>query len=139
LRSLRNDFVASELTLRSLRNDFIASELTLRSLRNDFVASEVLLRRCAPHSMVRPRYYYIKLKLILRELFFMKENKMAEKTKIHQGRIFFNQITVAPLIDVLQLRHNAFDCASFGLHPKVTLLLSVMVSFWLLTVDKGRC
>jgi hypothetical protein len=27
MRSLRNDFVASELTLRSLRNDFRASEL----------------------------------------------------------------------------------------------------------------
>jgi hypothetical protein len=44
-------------------NDFVASELTLRSLRNVFEASEVLLRQCAPHSMVRPRYYYIKLEI----------------------------------------------------------------------------
>jgi hypothetical protein len=36
----------------------------------------------------------------------MQENKMAGKTKIHQGRIFFNRITVAPLIDVLRLRHR---------------------------------
>jgi hypothetical protein len=39
LRSLRNDFVASELTRHSLRNGFVASELTLRSLRNGLVAS----------------------------------------------------------------------------------------------------
>jgi hypothetical protein len=69
----------------------------------------------------------------------MQENKMAKKTKIHQGRIFFNRITVAPLIDVLQLRHNAVVCASFGLLPKVALLLSMVVPFWLLTADQGRC
>jgi hypothetical protein len=59
----------------------------------------------------------------------MQENKMAEKTKVHQGRIFFNRITVAPLIDVLRVRHNVVDCASFGLLPKVALLLSVVVPF----------
>jgi hypothetical protein len=63
--------------------------------------------------MVRPWYYYIKLELILRELFFMQEEKMAEKTKIHHGRIFFNRITVAPLIDVLRLRHSVVDYVSF--------------------------
>jgi hypothetical protein len=69
----------------------------------------------------------------------MQENKMAEKTKIHQGRIFFNRITVAPLIDVFRLRHNVVDCASFGLLPKVALLLSVVMPFWLLTANQGRC
>ena len=69
----------------------------------------------------------------------MQENKMAEKTKIHQVRIFFNRITVAPLIDVLRLRHSDVDCASFGLLPKVVLLLSVVMPFWLLTVNQGRC
>jgi hypothetical protein len=69
----------------------------------------------------------------------MQENKMAGKTKIHQGRIFFNRITVAPLIDVLRLRHSVVDCASTGLLPKVALLLSVVVPFWLLTADQGRC
>jgi hypothetical protein len=69
----------------------------------------------------------------------MQENKMAEKTKTHQGRIFFNQITMAPLIDVLRLRHSAVDCASFRLLPKVALLLSMVVPFWLLTADQGRC
>ena len=67
--------------------------------------------------------------------FSCKKIKMAEKTKIHQGRIFFNRITVAPLIDVLRLRHSVVDCASFGLLPKVALLLSVVVPFWLLTAD----
>jgi hypothetical protein len=71
--------------------------------------------------------------------FFMQENKMAENTKIHQGRIFFNQITMAPLIDVLRLRRSVVDCASFGLLPKVALLLSVVVPFWLLTANQGRC
>ena len=69
----------------------------------------------------------------------MQENKMAEKTKIHQGRIFFNRITVAPLIDVLRLRHSVVDCASFGLLPKVALLLSMVMLFWLLTANQGRC
>ena len=64
---------------------------------------------------------------------------MAERTKIHQGRIFFNRINVAPFINVLRLRHNAIDCASFGLLPKVALLLSVVMPFWLLTAKHGRC
>jgi hypothetical protein len=59
----------------------------------------------------------------------MQENKMAEKTKIHQGRIFFNRITVAPLIDVLRLRHSVVDCASFGILLKVALLMSMVVPF----------
>jgi hypothetical protein len=64
---------------------------------------------------------------------------MAEKTKIHQGRISFNRITVAPLIDVLRLRHSVVDCASFGLLQKVTLFLSMVVPFWMLTANLGRC
>jgi hypothetical protein len=40
---------------------------------------------------------------------------------------------------MLRLRHIVVDCASFGLLPKVALLLSVVVPFWLLTVDQGRC
>jgi hypothetical protein len=69
----------------------------------------------------------------------MQENKMMDKTKIHQIRIFFNRIIVAPLVDVLRLRHSAVDCASFRLLPKVALLLSVVMPFWLLTVNQGRC
>ena len=69
----------------------------------------------------------------------MQENKMTDKTKIHQIRIFFNRIVVAPLVDVLRLRHNVVDCASFGLLPKVALLLSVVMPFWLLTVNQGMC
>jgi hypothetical protein len=69
----------------------------------------------------------------------MQENKMAEKTKIHQGRIFFNRITVASLINVLRLRHSVVDCASFRLLPKVMLLLSVVMPFWMMTANQGRC
>jgi hypothetical protein len=64
---------------------------------------------------------------------------MVERTKIHQGRIFFNRITMAPLINVLRLRHSVVDCASFELLPKVALLLSVVMPFWLLTANHGRC
>jgi hypothetical protein len=64
---------------------------------------------------------------------------MAEKTKIHSGRIFFNRITMAPLIDVLRLRHSVVDFMSFGLLPKVALLLSVVMPFWLLTANQGMC
>jgi hypothetical protein len=39
---------------------------------------------------------------------------------------------------VLRLGHSTVDCASFGLLPKVVLLLSVVVPFWLLTADQGR-
>jgi hypothetical protein len=46
---------------------------------------------------------------------------------------------MAPLIDVLRLRHSVVDCATFGVLLKVALLLSVVVPFWLLTVDQGRC
>jgi hypothetical protein len=64
---------------------------------------------------------------------------MAEKIKIHQSRIFFNRITMAPLINVLRLRHSVVDCASLGFLSKVALLLSVVMPFSLLTVKHGRC
>jgi hypothetical protein len=38
---------------------------------------------------------------------------------------------VAPLIDVLRLSHSVVDCASFEFLPKVALLLSMEVPFWL--------
>ena len=43
------------------------------------------------------------------------------------------------LVDVLGFRHSAIDCASFGLLPKIALLLSVLVPFWLLTSGQSRC
>jgi hypothetical protein len=43
------------------------------------------------------------------------------------------------LIDVLGFGHSAIDCASFGLLPKITLLLSVLVPFWLLASCQSRC
>jgi hypothetical protein len=69
----------------------------------------------------------------------MQENKRTDKAKIHQIRIFLNRIAVAPLVDVLQLRHSVVDCASFRLLPKVVLLLSVVMPFQLLTANQGRC
>jgi hypothetical protein len=33
------------------------------------------------------------------------------------------------LVDVLGFRHSAIECVSFGLLPKIALLLSVLVPF----------
>ena len=37
---------------------------------------------------------------------------------------------------MLRFWHSAVDCASFGLLPKVALLLSMIVPFWLLIVNQ---
>jgi hypothetical protein len=37
---------------------------------------------------------------------------------------------------MLRLRHSVVDCASFGLLPKVALLLNMIAPFWLLIVDQ---
>jgi hypothetical protein len=37
---------------------------------------------------------------------------------------------------VLRFRHSVVDCVSFGLLPKVALLLSMIVPFWLLIVNQ---
>jgi hypothetical protein len=38
------------------------------------------------------------------------------------------------LVDVLRLWHSTVDCASFGLLPKVLLLVIVLAPFWLLAL-----
>jgi hypothetical protein len=43
------------------------------------------------------------------------------------------------LVNVLRLGHNVVDCASFGLLPKVALLLSMVMPFWLLIASQSRC
>jgi hypothetical protein len=35
-------------------------------------------------------------------------------------------------VDVLRLWHSTVDCASFGLLPEVSLLMSLLTPFWLL-------
>jgi hypothetical protein len=45
---------------------------------------------------------------------------------------------VPPSVDMPRLGHSAIDCASFGLLPKVTLLLNLTMPFWLLIVTQGR-
>jgi hypothetical protein len=41
------------------------------------------------------------------------------------------------LVDVLRFWHSTVDCASFGLFPEVSLLMSVLAPFWLLAL--GIC
>ena len=38
------------------------------------------------------------------------------------------------LVDVLRFWHSTVDCASFGLLPEVSLLVSVLAPFWLLAL-----
>jgi hypothetical protein len=42
-------------------------------------------------------------------------------------------------VDVLGFGHSAIKCASFRLLPKIALLLSVLVPFWLLASGQSRC
>jgi hypothetical protein len=56
---------------------------------------------------------------------------MIEKKKIHQGYDIL-------LVDMLGFRHSTVDCVSFGLLPKITLLLCVLVPFWLLASGLSR-
>jgi hypothetical protein len=50
--------------------------------------------------------------------------------------MLLGRATVVLLVNVLRFRHNAVDCASFGLLLKIALLLSMIVPFWLLIVDQ---
>jgi hypothetical protein len=64
-------------------------------------------------------------------LVFLTKNKMAKKDK-DTPRVGYS------LVDVLGFRHSAVNCVSFGLLPEVALLLSVLVSFWLLASGQNR-
>jgi hypothetical protein len=57
--------------------------------------------------------------------FSYRRNKTAEKIK-KTPKIGYSSV------DVLGYKHSTIDRASFGLLPKITLLLSVLVPFWLL-------
>jgi hypothetical protein len=41
------------------------------------------------------------------------------------------------LVDMLRFWHSTIDCASFGLLPEVSLLMSMLAPFWLLA--SGIC
>jgi hypothetical protein len=41
------------------------------------------------------------------------------------------------LVDMLRFWHSTVDCASFGLLPEVSLLVSMLAPFWLLA--SGVC
>jgi hypothetical protein len=60
-------------------------------------------------------------------LFFLQQSKMAEKQRC--ASVGYSSV------NVLGLEHSAIDCESFGLLPKISLLLSVLMPFWLLALD----
>jgi hypothetical protein len=39
------------------------------------------------------------------------------------------------LVDMLRFWHSVVDCASFGLLPEVSLLVSMLAPFWLLASE----
>jgi hypothetical protein len=44
------------------------------------------------------------------------------------------------LVNVLRFWHSTVDCASFGLLPEVSVLVSVLAPFWLLASGiRGLC
>jgi hypothetical protein len=45
---------------------------------------------------------------------------------------------MSPSVDMPRLGHSVVDCTSFGLLPKVMLLLNLSMPFWLLIVTRGR-
>jgi hypothetical protein len=63
--------------------------------------------------------------------FSYRRNKTAKKIK-KTPKIGYSSV------DVLGFRHSTIDCASFGLLPKIALLLSVLVPFWLLASGQSR-
>jgi hypothetical protein len=65
-------------------------------------------------------------------VFHSRKIKWQKIKRYIRNRIFF-------LIDMLGFRHSAVDCASFGLLPKIMLLLCVLVPFWLLASGLSRC
>jgi hypothetical protein len=65
--------------------------------------------------------------------------KRQKGVNIHWIKAFFSQNVVPPSVDMPRLRHNFVDCVSFGLLPKVTLLLSLTMPFWLLIMNRRRC
>ena len=42
------------------------------------------------------------------------------------------------LVNMLRFWHSTIDCASFGLFPKIAMLLSVLMPFWLLALGQSR-
>jgi hypothetical protein len=57
---------------------------------------------------------------------------------MHWIKTLFGRNVVPPSVDMPRLGHSAVDCASFGLLPKVALLLCLTMSFWLLIMNQGR-
>jgi hypothetical protein len=94
---------------------------------NDFYSFGILLRGSIPlDDMSTILLHEIRIQSFM--------NCFSYKKKIKQ------QKTVGySLVDVLEFRHSAIDCASFVLFPKIALLLSVLVPFWLLASVQSRC
>jgi hypothetical protein len=55
------------------------------------------------------------------------KKKMTMNVKTVSGVGYFS-------IDVLRFWHSTVDCASFGLLPEISLLMSLLAPFWLLAL-----
>jgi hypothetical protein len=110
---------------------FVTSELTLRSLRNDFCSFRNLLRGSIPlDDMSTILLHETRIQSFMNFFSYKKKNSRKDKDAPMVGY---------SSVDVLGFRHSAIDCASFRLLPKITLLLSVLVPFWMLASGQSRC
>jgi hypothetical protein len=78
---------------------------------------------------------------LLQEIENNKRTRLSMIVLLLERKMMTNVKTVSEvgyiLVDVLRFWHSTVDCASFGLLPKVSLLVSVLAPFWLLAL--GIC
>jgi hypothetical protein len=76
---------------------------------------------------------------LLQEIENNKRTRLSMIASLLKRKMMMNIKTVSDvgylLVDVLRFWHSIVDCASFGLLPKVSLLVSVLAPFWLLEVE----
>jgi hypothetical protein len=78
---------------------------------------------------------------LLQEIENNKRIRLSMIASLLKRKMMTNVKTVSEvgylLVDVLRFWHSTVDCASFGLLPEVSLLVSVLAPFWLLAL--GIC
>jgi hypothetical protein len=90
---------------------------------------------------VKKVYYIMTMTKLLQEIENNKRTRLSMIVLLLERKMMTNVKTVSEvgyiLVDVLRFWHSTVDCASFGLLPKVSLLVSVLAPFWLLAL--GIC
>jgi hypothetical protein len=86
-------------------------------------------------------YYIMTITKLLQKIENNKRTRLLNDCSLLKKKMMTNAKTVLEvgylLVDVLRFWHSTVDCASFGLLPEVSLLVSVLAPFWLLAL--GIC